>query len=124
MDLAPAARTALRTLAWAMRAASRGVAWTTRGAWAHRRVLNAIVLRAAWWASLWVAIETASTMVDVRAPLDTEGMLMRFAVGLGLCWAVVVFSGSRSLRWAGIALGTVHGGLGLLLWTVTGGSPF
>jgi hypothetical protein len=119
MDLAPAARTALRTLVvgtW------RGLAWSTRTAWTHRRVLNAIVLRAAWWAALWLAIETASSLVDVSAPLDIEGMLTRFAVGLGMCWAVVVFSGSGYLRWAGIALGTVHGVLGLLLWTVTGGT--
>ena len=42
--------------------------------------------------------------------------------GLGLCWAVVVFSGAKHLRWAALALGTVHGGLGIVLWTVSGGS--
>ena len=61
-------------------------------------------------------------LFDVRAPLDVEGMLTRFAVGLGLCWAVVVFGAAKRLRWAGLALGTAHGGLGILLWTVSGGN--
>lgn len=79
------------------------------------------MLRVAWWASLWLAIETASTLLDVRVPLDSQDTLTRFAVGLGLCWAVVVFAAAGRLRWAAIALGTIHGGLGLLLWTVSGG---
>ena len=123
MHFATTARSALRLLLAGAGAASRGLAWTGRAVWTHRRPLNAVVLRLAWWASLWLAIATASPLFDVRAPLDVEGMLTRFAVGLGLCWAVVVLSGAKPLRWAGLALGTVHGGLGLLLWTVNGGSP-
>ena len=121
MDVAPAARTTLRLLDAGARALLRGVAWTLRGAWTHRSRLSAVLLRVAWWASLWLAIETASTLLDVRVPLDAQDTLMRFAVGLGLCWAVVVFAAARRLRWAAIALGTIHGGLGLLLWTVSGG---
>lgn len=122
MDLAPTARTALRLSLAGARAASRGLAWTGHAAWTHRRPLMAVLLRLAWWASLWLAIDTASTLFDVRAPLDVEGMLTRFAVGLGLCWAVVVFGAAKRLRWAGLALGTAHGGLGILLWTVSGGN--
>ncbi len=92
-----------------------------RGAWTHRSRLGAVGLRLAWWASLWLAIDTASNLVDVRVPLGVEDTLTRFAVGLGLCWAVVVFSAAARLRWAAIALGTIHGGLGVLLWTVSGG---
>ena len=121
MDLAPAARTALRILAVGARALSAAVDWTSRAAWTHRRVVAALLLRVAWWASVWLAIEAASTMFDVRATMDVDGILTGFGAGLGLCWMVVVFSASKYLRWAGIALGTVHGGLGLVLWTITGG---
>lgn len=111
----------MRLLDAGARALLRGVAWTLRSAWTHRSRLSAVLLRVAWWASLWLAIETASTLLDVRVPLDAQDTLTRFAVGLGLCWAVVVFAAARRLRWAAIALGTIHGGLGLLLWTVSGG---
>ena len=121
MDAAPAARSTLRLLDAGARALLRGLAWTLRGAWTYRSQLSAIGLRLAWWASLWLAIETASVMVDVRLPLSVDDTLTRFAVGLGLCWAVVVFAAARRLRWAAVALGTIHGGLGLLLWTVAGG---
>ncbi len=121
MDFAPAAATTLRLLDAGARAVLRGLAWTLRAAWTHRSRLGAVSLRVAWWASLWLAIETASTLVDVRVPLGVEDTLTRFAMGLGLCWAVVVFSTAARLRWAAIALGTIHGGLGVLLWTVSGG---
>ena len=121
MDVAPAARTCLRLLDAGGRAFLRGLAWTLRGAWRHRSHLSAVLLRVAWWASLWLAIETASTLLDVRVPLGVEETLTQFAVGLGLCWAVVVFSAAARLRWAAIALGTIHGGLGVVLWTVSGG---
>jgi len=121
MDVAPAARTTLRLLDAGARGVLRGLVWTLRAVWTHRSRLSAVLLRVAWWASLWLAIETASTLVDVRVPLGVEDTLTRFAVGLGLCWAVVVFSAAARLRWAAIALGTIHGGLGVLLWTVSGG---
>ncbi len=121
MDVAPAARTTLRLLGAGARLLARALAWTLRGAWTYRSQLGAALLRLAWWASLWLAIETASTLLDVRLPLGVEDTLTRFAVGLGLCWAVVVFSTARQLRWAAIVLGTIHGSLGLLLWTVSGG---
>jgi|GEM_PF-2203300 len=121
MDLAPTARTALRTLLAGARAASKGMAWVARASWTHRRLLNAIALRVAWWASLWLAIETATAMVDIRAELAVDPMLTRFAVGLGLCWAVTVLAGSKHLRWTAVALGTVHGTLGLVLWLLAGG---
>ncbi|MBV1859399.1 MAG: hypothetical protein KUG77_13385 [Nannocystaceae bacterium] len=120
MDVAPAARTTLRLLDGGARGLLRGLAWTLRTAWTHRSRLSAVFLRVAWWASLWLAIETASTLVDVRVPLSVEDTLTRFAVGLGLCWALVVFAAARRLRWAAIALGTIHGGLAVLLWTVSG----
>lgn len=122
MDSAPAARTALRTLVAGAQLAATGLLRLVRGTWTHRKIVSAVLLRLAWWASLWVAIETASALVDVRAPLDVEGMLTRFGVGLGLCWAVVVFSSAKPLRRAGLVLGTVHGALGLVLWTASGGS--
>lgn len=122
MDVAPAARTALRLLDAGARGILRGLGWTLRAAWTHRSHLNAVVLRLVWWASLWLAIQSASTLVDVRVPLGVEDTLTRFAAGLGLCWAVVVFAAAPRLRWAAIALGTIHGGLGVLLWTVAGGT--
>ncbi|MCR9163128.1 MAG: hypothetical protein ACE37F_33175 [Nannocystaceae bacterium] len=122
MDLAPAARSTLRFLAAAARLALAGLQRLIRATWTHRRVVCAVMLRVAWWASLWLAIETASALVDVRAPLDIDGMLLRFGVGLGLCWAVVVFASATRLRRAGLLLGTVHGAGGLLLWTASGGA--
>lgn len=121
MDLAPTARAALRTLVAGARIAALGLRRLARGTWTHRRIVSAVLLRVAWWASLWLAIETASALLDVRAPLDIEGMLTRFGVGLGLCWAVVVLSSAKPLRRAGLLLGTVHGALGLVLWTASGG---
>lgn len=121
MELAPAARTTLRCLAVAARAVARGVSWTASAAWTHRARLNAIALRVAWWAALWLALTTASTIFDVRSTLVVDDALQQLGLGLGLCWAVVVFSAARHLRWAGIALGTIHGALALLLWTASGG---
>ncbi|MGH1347089.1 MAG: hypothetical protein ACRBN8_36340 [Nannocystales bacterium] len=121
MDVAPAARTTLRLLDAGARAVLHAVVWTLHGAWTHRSRLSAVFVRLAWWASLWLAIDTASTLVDVRLPLGVDDTLTRFAVGVGLCWVVVVFSAAARLRWAAIALGTIHGGLGVLLWTLSGG---
>ncbi len=121
MELAPSAHIVLRFLLAAASALNRGVSWTARNAWVHRAALNAIFVRAAWWTSLWLAIQTTSTLVDSRATLAVDPSLMRFGVGLGLCWLVVVLASARRLRWAAIALGAAHGGLGLVLWTLSGG---
>ncbi len=121
MDLAPRARIVLRVLFAGAAALNRGVSWTARNAWVHRAVLNAIFVRAAWWGSLWLAVQTTGNLLDTRVTLAVDPSLMRFGVGLGLCWLVVVLATAPRLRRAAIALGAVHGGLGLVLWTLAGG---
>ncbi|MEM6291436.1 MAG: hypothetical protein AAGA54_09235 [Myxococcota bacterium] len=122
MDLAPTAATALHLLQRAATATARGVAWLGRAAVRHRVVLLALFVRVAWFASLWIAVHGAASLFDVRVAVDVDATLTQFAAGLGLCWLVVVLAPERRLRWAAVALGTLHGGLGLLLWTVTGGT--
>ncbi len=122
MDLAPTAATAFRLLQRGASSTSRALGWLGHAALRHRTVLVALLVRVAWFASLWIAVQGAMSLFDVRVAVDVDATLTRFAAGLGQCWLVVVLAPERRLRWAAVALGTIHGGLGLLLWTVTGGT--
>ncbi len=97
------------------------ISWTVRSAFRHRTALAVIGSRGAWLAALWLLVDAACAIFDVRQSVQPDTQLLQLGGGLALCWLVVVTSSHRRLRWAAIALGTAHGTLGLLLWTVTGG---
>lgn len=89
------------------------------GAWAWRRrvVLGASLTRGAWWAAL-AAWWTAAVGLLGGGVLDVEHSLVVFAVGTGVCAAVVAFGGVPRVRWLGGALGSLHGASAVVLWFV------
>jgi len=110
----PLARRAARAGGRHTGAASLRVA---RYTWARRTVLAGLVARAAWWFSLWLAVQGALVLLGA-APLGTDHEIMApFVMGLAVAAAVCALSAERHLRRGGALLGAVQIGLLTLAWT-------
>lgn len=85
----------------------------------HRRAgLVALGARALWWTSLWLWVSAGADLLGWDVEVVDDGLWRPFAVGLGICAAVVLVARERHLRWLAIVLGTGHAALGLLAWAV------
>lgn len=91
-----------------------------RAALRHRATLTALLTRGAWVVALLLLVDAGRTLFDVTAELQIQASLEQFATGFALCTAVVIFAAARHIRWGAIALGTLHGALGLLLYAAAG----
>jgi hypothetical protein len=120
----PALRTLARGLGWittkASRLLARGAAAVGRVLWRHRVLVTAILVRGLWVAALLVLVEGGRRLLQIEQPIDPIALRDAFALGLGLCTLTVLLAAQRRIRWAGIALGTTHGALVLVLQTAAG----
>jgi hypothetical protein len=73
-----------------------------------------------WVAALVLLVDGGQRLLQIERALDPVALRQSFALGLGLCTVTVLFAMQRRIRWAGIALGTAHGGLVLVLTTAAG----
>jgi hypothetical protein len=99
---------------------ARGAAACGRTLWRHRSVVGAITVRALWVGALLLLVEGGRRLLQIEQPLDPIALRQTFGLGLGLCSMTVLLAAHRRIRWAGIALGTAHGALVLVLGSVPG----
>ena len=97
---------------------SRGGAALRRMLWRHRAVVLALAVRAAWVTALLVLVDAGVQMVQIEHTYDPMELRNAFALGLGLCSLTVLLASHRRIRWAGVALGTAHGALVLVLTAI------
>ena len=119
----PALRVVWRGLVWLVGRArpivARGAAACGRALWRHRGVVGAITVRALWVGALLLLVEGGRAVLQIEQPLDPIALRQTFGVGLGLCSVTVLLAAHRRIRWAGVALGTAHGALVLVLGSAT-----
>ena len=108
-------RGAMRAGAWAWPLLRRGSAALGGALWRRRGFLVALAVRAAWVAALLLFVDAATELVQVEHTFDPMELRAVFALGLGLCSLTVLLAAHRRMRWAGVALGTAHGAVVLML---------
>ena len=120
----PALRAVGRGLLWALGKVGpwlvRGGTALGRGLWRHRTLVGALLVRALWVIALLLLVEGGRRLLQIEVAIDPIALRQTFAIGLGLCTLTVLLAAHRRIRWAGIALGTAHGALVLVLTTATG----
>lgn len=99
-----------------LRGAGLGLAGLGRLAWQRRVILAGLLLRGAWWGSLWLTLAAVLPLLGA-APLDErDAMLMPLVYALMLVAIVVMLSPERHLRRFAIGLGAVQASLVALVW--------
>jgi hypothetical protein len=87
----------------------------------RRGGLVALGARALWWMSLWIWVSAGASLLGWDVDGVDDGLWRPFAIGLGICAAIVLVARERHLRWLAVVLGTGHAALGLLAWAVLRG---
>lgn len=105
---------------WSAGKAATAASFTGRAALRYRSTLVALLARGAWVVALLLLVDAGRTLFDVTARLPIEATLQQFAIGFAICTAIALLGAGRHIRWGAIALGTVHGALGLLLYAAAG----
>ena len=99
-----------------MRGAGLGVAALGRLAWERRAILAGLVLRGAWWWSLWLTLQAALPLVGAAPLAERDALLTPLVYALMLVAVVVMLSAERHVRRLAIVLGAVQASLGAVVW--------
>lgn len=89
----------------------------------ERAFVTFVLVRAAWWASLWLLCVHGLALADLHAPFAPELLRTRFVAGFGLCVPVVILGEPRSLRVLAIGLALAHASLAMLLHHLLTAAP-
>ncbi len=117
LDLAARAARWLRPYAIrALQGLGRGLAVLGQVTWRRRRTGVALASRAAWWIALWLLATGGVRLLGWQVEAVDRSLWMPFAIGVGLCAAIVLLAPARRMRLFGTALGTAHGAMALLTW--------
>ncbi len=130
--LGPIARAARRALVVAARGGGAAAQWLGREALRRRLALLAVATRVVWWVALFAWVQTAVVLLgppgtggdrgsDLAALATAHGdafaaARVSFVIGAIACALIVLLASSRRMRWAGGALGSMHGASAVVLW--------